>query len=76
MRVLRVTVPDHSRLAHGNTVAFMSAFVPGGQAGQESQRLTREAQMKAVQRRDIHDAEPPKRSSVIKRVLRKLRRAR
>jgi hypothetical protein len=53
----------------------MSTFVPGGQAGQESQRLTHEAEMKAVQRREMHDAEPPKRPSVIKRMLRKLRRA-
>ena len=53
----------------------MSTFVPGGQAGWESQRLTHEEEMKAVQRRDIQDAEPPKRPSVIKRTLRKLRRA-
>jgi hypothetical protein len=59
----------------GSTVTFMSAFVPGGQAGQESQRLTHEAEMKAAQRRELHDREPPKRPSLIKRILRKLRRA-
>jgi hypothetical protein len=53
----------------------MSVFVPGGQAGDESQRQTRAAEMKAAQRREIHDAEPPKRRSMIKRILRKLRRA-
>ena len=53
----------------------MSTFVPGGQAGQESQRLTRDAELKAVQRRELHDTEPLKRPSVVKRILRKLRRA-
>ena len=54
----------------------MSTFVPGGQAGQESQRLTHEAEIKAEQRREIHDAEPTQRPSVIKQILSKLRRAR
>jgi hypothetical protein len=53
----------------------MSAFVPGGQAGEESQRLTHEAEIEAVQRREVNDTEAPKRPSVIKRILRKLRRA-
>jgi hypothetical protein len=53
----------------------MSTFVPGGQAGQESQRLTRDAELKAIQRRELHDADPPKRPSVVKRLVRKLRRA-
>jgi hypothetical protein len=53
----------------------MSTFVPGGQAGEESKRLTHEQEIKASQRREIHDGEPPKRPSVIKRLLRKLRRA-
>ena len=39
----------------------MNAFVPGGQAGQESQHLTHEAEMEAVERRELRDAEPPKR---------------
>jgi len=69
-------LPRPSTTAHrGNTLTFMSAFVPGGQAGEESQRLTHEAEIEAVQRREVNDTEAPKRPSVIKRILRKLRRA-
>lgn len=53
----------------------MSAFVPGGQAGEESQRVTREAEMVARQRRELRDAQSSKRRSVLARLLRKLRRA-
>jgi hypothetical protein len=49
-------------------------FVPGGQAGDESQRMTREAEIKAGQRRAVQDSEQPKRPSLIKRILGKLRR--
>lgn len=53
----------------------MSASVPGGQARQESQRMTREAEIKTGQRRELQDSEHAKRRSVIKRIPRKLRRA-
>jgi hypothetical protein len=37
--------------------------------------VTREEEMKAGQRRALQDSEQPKRPSLIKRILRKLRRA-
>lgn len=51
----------------------MSSFVPGGQAGEESQRVTREAEMEGRRRRELRDAQLPKRPTVIKRLLHKLR---
>jgi hypothetical protein len=51
----------------------MSTFVPGGQAGEESQRITLDEEMKAGQRRALQDSEQPKRPSLIKRILRKFR---
>lgn len=59
----------------GAYIESMSTFVPGGQAGEESQRMTHEAELHALQRGELQDAKPPKRSSVVKRILDKLRRA-
>jgi hypothetical protein len=56
-------------------LASMSTFVPGGQAGEESQRITREAELQSRRGGDAKDAEQSKRPSVAKRILRKLRRA-
>jgi hypothetical protein len=57
----------------------LMSFVPGGQAGDESIRMTREAELHeaelhARQRSEVQDSERPKRLSVIKRILRALRR--
>jgi hypothetical protein len=37
--------------------------------------MTREAELQALQRGELQDAEPPKRPSVVKRILGKFRRA-
>lgn len=52
------------------------AFVPGGPAREESQHLTREADLQARHHDALRDAERLKRDSLVKRLLRKLRRAR
>ncbi len=52
----------------------MSAFVPRGQAGEESQRLTRESELQAGQAREASEAERASRPCIINRILRKLRR--
>jgi hypothetical protein len=54
-------------------------FVPGGQAGEQSARMTHEAEIeaeaKAAQRLADSNPDEPKRPSLIKRVLQKIRRA-
>jgi hypothetical protein len=76
LRVLgRVHNAGSSGACKRRTVTSMGTFVPRGQAGEESQRVTREEEMKAGQRRALQDSEQPKRPSLIKRILRKLRRA-
>ena len=54
-------------------------FVPGGQAGEQSARMTHEAEIdaevKAAQRDADSDPGEPKRPSLIKRLLTKIRRA-
>jgi hypothetical protein len=52
----------------------MGVFVPGGQAGEEGQRLTHEAEVQAAERREVRDAERSSRPSLLKRILRRLRR--
>lgn len=51
----------------------MGVFVPGGQAGDESKRLTHEAEVEAAERRAARASEPPNRPSLIRRILRRLR---
>jgi hypothetical protein len=51
----------------------MGVFVPGGQAGEESERLTRQSELEAAAARQARESERSKHPSLIKRILSKLR---